>query len=184
MEEIWKDIEGYEGYYQVSNLGRVRSLDRYITGNNGAIYLRQGQIKEIKPHHSGYLFVSLMKNRKRKIMAVHRLVAEAFIPNPDNLPQINHKDEDKTNNRVENLEWCTGKYNCNYGTHNKRVSDKLTNGKTSKEICQYTKEGILVRKYPSASEAARQFRGKQGNISQVCLGKRNSAYGYLWKYNV
>ncbi len=112
MKEIWKDIEGYEGLYQVSNLGDVRSL-KYAGGNKVKI-LKQGNV-------NGYKRVSLHKNNKQKNYFVHRLVAMTFIPNPNNLPLVNHKDENKTNNSVDNLEWCTQKYNINYGSAIKKV---------------------------------------------------------------
>lgn len=129
MEEIWKDIAGYEGLYQVSNLGRVRSLDRTIQ------YFRQGVLniahrkgKLMKQNYTsdGYFMIYLRKDNIDKYYAVHRLVAQAFIPNPDNLPYVNHKDEVKDNNCVDNLEWCTHTYNCNYGTAIERMRQKVT----------------------------------------------------------
>lgn len=117
MNEVWKDIDGYKGLYQVSNLGRVKRVSHTDT------HCRQGfrVFKErlLKPYTTGkeYLTVRLSKNNKCKSFYVHRLVAEAFIPNPDNLPQINHIDENPRNNATINLEWCTQKYNCNYGNH-------------------------------------------------------------------
>ena len=127
MEE-WKYIEGYEGLYQVSNYGRVRSL----------FYRKKNQVQLLKLRKvtKGYLQVALWKNRKRKDFMVHKLVAEAFIPNPNNYPQINHKDEDKTNNCVENLEWCTNEYNHNYGTRNIRAGGGI-NGSGSNQIMPY-----------------------------------------------
>ena len=125
MIEIWKSIPGYEGLYEVSNTGRVRSLDRYVKVGFGAYRLHKGKIINLTLSNSGYYFVDLTYKYKRKHFYVHRLVAEAFIPNPDNLPQVNHKDEDKTNNIAENLEWCDRKYNMNYGTKIER--QKKTN---------------------------------------------------------
>lgn len=116
-EEIWKDIIGYEGLYQVSSLGRVRSLDRYDSRN----CFWEGRILKLYTRKGGYLFVQLHLNGKGKNYLVHRLVAIAFIPNPDNLPEVNHLDEDKTNNRVENLEFCDRKYNINFGTRIDKV---------------------------------------------------------------
>lgn len=114
MEEIWKDIKGYEGLYQVSNLGRVKSLD----------YRHKGTSKVMSPgkQKNGYLNVGLWSGRKKETKYVHRLVAEAFVPNPNNWPEVNHKDECLTNNVASNLEWCTSEYNANYGTRNQRMS--------------------------------------------------------------
>lgn len=115
MDEVWKDIEGYEGLYQVSNTGQVKSLN----------YNQTGEIKVLKQGNAkGYKRVGLFKNGKTKQYSVHRLVALAFISNPDDLPMVNHKDEDKTNNNVNNLEWCTHEYNMSYGTRNERISKK------------------------------------------------------------
>lgn len=123
-EEIWRDIEGYECLYQVSNLGRIRSLDRYVDRytNHLIKVFRKGRLLESHLDKDGYLLVTLCKNNKVKLCRVHRLVAEAFIPNPNNYPIINHKDEIKDNNCVENLEWCTHKYNLCYGTRLERLS--------------------------------------------------------------
>jgi hypothetical protein len=118
MEE-WRDIKGYEGLYQVSNLGRVKSLSRTIERSKyGSIFVSEKILSTNST--KGYLYVSLCKCGKQKRVRVHRLVAEAFIPNQDNLPEVNHKDENKENNAVSNLEWCTNKYNCNYGTGRER----------------------------------------------------------------
>ena len=119
MTEEWRSIEGYEGQYEVSSYGRVRSLDMYVKSCYGSYRLRKGKILSPGIRPDGYLVVSL----KYKMFRVHRLVAQAFIPNPDNLPQVNHKDEDKSNNRVDNLEWCDSKYNNNYGTARIRAKE-------------------------------------------------------------
>ena len=127
MEEIWKDIPDFEGLYQVSNLGNVRVLDRYVNSairNNDKVK-RKGKI--LKQYNKrGYLQVSLIKNHKRYYFSVHRLVAMAFLPNPDNLPQVNHKDENPLNNNLFNLEWCTAKYNCNYGNRNSKIYNRTS----------------------------------------------------------
>ena len=124
-EEIWRPVVGYEGLYEVSSYGRVRSLDKYDSRNR----FRKGRILTLYTEIGGYLRAHLSSNGKAKHHSVHRLVAEAFIPNPDNLPEINHRDEDKTNNRVDNLEFCDRKYNINFGSRTDRMRDtKIKNG--------------------------------------------------------
>ena len=124
MTEIWKNIEGYEGKYQVSNLGQVKSM------------IGQEKVLHPKKHRNGHLQIGLHKDKKRKTMYIHRLVAQAFIPNPDNLPCVNHKDENPNNNNVDNLEWCTQKYNCNYGTRVDRIME--TKKQQYKKIYKYS----------------------------------------------
>ena len=171
MEEIWKPI-GYEGY-EVSNLGRVKSY-KYDKIN--------GKIMKPYKNTKGYLQIDLQldgrKRENRVHLAVHRLVAIAFIPNPDNLPQVNHKDEDKTNNCVDNLEWCTNDYNAHYGTHIERVAEKIR-----MPIYSVDKQGNIEH-FPGVREADRIVSGKEYGISapiSMCLnGKRKSAYGRQW----
>lgn len=126
INEIWKDIEGYEGIYMISSKGRVKSLK----------FGKEKILKNLK-NTCGYLFVSLCKNGKFKNYLIHRLVASAFIDNPNNLSQINHKDEDKTNNRIDNLEWCDSSYNINFGTRTEKIQ---------KPVLQFTKQGEFVKK--------------------------------------
>lgn len=166
-KEIWRDIEGYEGLYQVSSEGRVKSL-------------KYGKEKILKGSKNswGYLLVNLHKEGKQKHYYIHRLVAQAFISNPDNLPEVNHKNEIKTDNRVENLEWCTNQYNINYGTHNKRMAKTL-----SVPVLQFTKEGEFVCKWDSMIEVERELGFNSGNISNCCRGERKSVYGYKWRYH-
>ena len=170
MEEIWKDIEGYEGLYQVSNLGRVRSLRRNII-------LRQSI------ERNGYERILLYKNKGYKHFLIHRLVATAFIPNPNNLPQVNHKDENKLNNCVDNLEWCTQEYNHNYGTINIRISQKLLNHKSrSKIVLQYTLDGTFIKEWKSTMDVQRNLGFAQSHISECCRNIIKTAYDYLWKF--
>lgn len=144
MEEIWKDIVGYEGFYQVSNLGRVKSLDRYIevTNKRGTLYRRpiKGRLLSLNNVNDDYISVTLTKDSIGISYSVHRLVAQAFIPNPDNLPQVNHKDENPSNNCVDNLEWCTAKYNSNYGTRREKLSKSLSGRIRSEEYCRKISE--------------------------------------------
>ena len=173
MEEIWKDIEGYEGLYQVSNLGRVKSL-KYRQSNNENI---------LKPQvdGGGYLMVHLWKDKKPKAMKVHRLVAQAFIPNPDSLPEVNHKSEVKTENTVDEIEWCNHKYNCNYGSRNIRSGEKRKNN-GGFVVIQFTNKGDYVNEYNSAREASRETGVLHSGICRCCQGKIQSAGGFIWKY--
>ena len=182
--ELWKDIKGFEGLYQVSTLGRVRSLDKYIDAKikNVDKVLKRGKI--LKPYYGkdGYLRVHLCKNGKRTRFLVHRLVAEAFISNPDNLPCVNHKDEDKTNNYPCNLEWCTYKYNTNYGTRNKRASIKLINREDlSKKVYQYDLKGNLINVWASTMDCDRNGFCYSG-VSSCCLGNIKIYKKYVWSY--
>lgn len=192
MEEIWCDISDYKGLYQVSTLGRVRSLDRVIY-DQGRHWFQNGKILKASSQKSGYLFVTLSKAGKAKQYRVHRLVAQAFIPNPNGWPQVNHKDEDVTNNKVENLEWCTAKYNLNYGNHNQNVAKTLKqhkyqkiaieNGrKTSTPVLKFTLDGKFLEKYSSQVEAAKNNNIRQGSVSNCCRGKVKQVKGYIYKY--
>ena len=160
--EEWRDVVGYEGLYQVSDQGRVKSFKW-----NKERFLKPSMDKD------GYLLVTLCTGGKPKTLKVHRLVCEAFHENPDNKPQVNHINEDKTDNRACNLEWCTCKQNVNHGSRNERVS---------KPVGQYSLDGKLIKLWPSTMEAERQAGFNHGNISQVANGKYKQAYGCIWKY--
>lgn len=162
-EEIWRPVVGYEGLYEVSSYGRVRSLDRYDSKN----HFRKGELMNFF-YGCGYLKVVFSKNGIVKKYLVHRLVAQAFLPNPDNLPQVNHIDEDKLNNRVENLEWCTAKYNINYGTA--RIRGKETAIKNG-----YYKTG-LSRKDLGKIEYNHQYYQKNKDKLKEYKKKYNSKY--------
>lgn len=168
MTEIWKDIKGYEGRYQVSNLGRVRSIDAQV----GARFFIGRILVPIKDG-TGYMCVNL----SRKLFKVHRLVAIAFLANPNNYRCVNHKDEDKTNNRVSNLEWCSYKYNNNYGTRNARISQN--NGR---RVAQYSLDGVKIREWHSASEAARFYKRATTTITGCCAGRQHTSCGFKWRY--
>ena len=176
MEEIWKPLKGLVengDYYEVSNLGRVRSLDRI---DSRGIF-RKGKILKLGKNQNGYLQVCFCKNGKTKKFLVHRLVAFAFLPNPNVLPQVNHKDENKQNNSLENLEWCDGKYNLNYGTRNERASESKS--KPIKGI--HIKTGHTIR-FRSALEAERKTGIKFQNISNCIQGKKPHAGFYKWEF--
>lgn len=166
---IWKDVKEYEGLYQISDEGQVKSL-----GNNKS---RKEKILKPTKNRDGYLQVPLCKNGKRKTIKIHRLVAEAFISNPDNLPEVNHKDENKINNCVENLEWCDRKYNINYGTGKKRGAEKL-----SKPVKQFDLQGNFIQEFSSIMEVERKYGYSQGNISSACSGRLRQVYNYRWSY--
>ncbi len=185
LPEIWRDVIGYEGLYQVSSLGRVRSYDRKVRSRYGNLRTIKGRILKILKIWSGYGYVRLSRGRVSKHHSIHRLVATTFIPNPSNLPCVNHKDENKFNNCVTNLEWCNWRYNANYGTRNTRVSQRRRNLESiSKPVSQYSKSGELICEYPSAKEAERITGINNANIISCCIGRLHchSAGGYIWKY--
>ena len=162
--EIWKDIPEYEGLYQVSNLGRVK--------NN------KGLIRKPRLYKDGYFDITLSKNNKKRTKRINRLVSLAFIPNPNNYPMVNHKDENKLNNRLSNLEWCTNKYNINYGTHNERMAETL-----SKSIIMCDKQGNELKEFKSLLDASKYLNKPNSSTICNCLnGRYKSAYGYKWKY--
>lgn len=183
MEE-WRTIKDFENY-EISNMGRVRSLPHVVTQktrNGGtAVHTYEGRI--MTPSKTkGYYKVGLPKDGRNYNKQIHRLVAEAFIPNPDNLPVVNHKDENPLNNAVENLEWCTVKYNSNYGTVRERLKEKLRNNpKKSKPVAQYTLDGELVKIWPSTKETGRNGYC-QSSVNNCCLGKYKAYKGYKWQY--
>lgn len=167
MKEIWKDIKYFENVYQISNLGRIKSLPKKRNSkfNNKEIILKQFK------NTNGYLQIDLWKNNKRKHILVHKLVAQTFIENSNNYPFINHKDENKQNNCVDNLEWCTAKYNANYGTRNLRLSSAV--------LCIE-----LNKKYNSIKEASEDLKIYKTSISHCCANSKHykTAGGYHWRY--
>lgn len=169
MKEVWKDIEGYEGKYQVSNFGNVMSLNYNHTGKKRLMKLRKNRY--------GYLEVHLYKDGKVKWYKVHRLVAQAFLANPNNLSQVNHKDQNKENNIVSNLEFCSPEYNVNYGDRNERASEKQC-----KPIFGVDKVSGLIVEYKSAKEAGKVLGINPANITACCKGKRKSAGNFYWFY--
>lgn len=183
MSEVWKPIKGYEGIYEVSSYGRVRSLARMRIDKKG----RRKPIPEkmLKMHdRKGYDSVTLQDMGRKAIMSVHRLVAMAFIPNPDNLPIINHRDENPKNNQVSNLEWCDISYNTRYGTGIERA--KAKHDYKYKSVEQLTMDGKHIATYKGVREAAKATGADASVIIRVCKHKGNSetAGGYRWKYIV
>lgn len=195
MEEIWKPIAGYEGYYEVSNLGRVKSVERHVKQGNSTRYVKE----KIKSQHlmtSGYPSVALYKNRKEKIIPIHILVARAFIPNPENKPNVDHINTDKTDYRIENLRWVTPKENsnneltlqhCRENTYSKESlrkrleTRKAGNTATApKTVFQYTKEGVFIKEFYSMQEAEKEIGVNHNSIRRALNDYTQSAGGYLW----
>ena len=175
--EEWRDVAGYEGLYQVSSEGRVKSLERTFIDNSGRKRTVKERILKLRTDRYGYLVVDLRDGGKRKHFKVHRLVCQAFHENPENKLDVNHIDENKTDNRACNLEWCTRRENCNHGTRNERSAKNR-----SKSVGQYTHDGELVKIWPSAMEVQRQTGFSQGHICKAANGKCKQAYGFRWKY--
>lgn len=196
IEEIWKPVVGFEHRYMISNFGRIKSIDRKVVYSDGRVYNYKGKI--LKTHvnkHDGYVYFNFTKHnyytnndyyRKTKNLKIHRLVAEAFIDNPYNLPCVNHKDEDKTNNHYSNLEWCTQSYNIIYSMTEERclkVKRKITE-KIGKKVVQFTFDGCFVEEFDSIKEASRKTKLPHSEISRCCSGKRGrkSVGGFIFKY--
>ena len=171
--EIWKQVKGFEGLYEVSNLGNVRSLN----------YHNWGITKNLTPTADkyGYLRVCLSKNDKQHNGIVHRMVAQAFIDNPNDFPQINHINEDKSDNRVENLEWCDCLHNNNHGTRNTRISKSKRNTKC-KTVIQMDLQGNVIREWVSLNEVMRVLGFNAAFVARCCHGVKPTAYGYKWQY--
>lgn len=181
MEEIWKDVVGYEGLYQVSNMGNVKSLNWRNEGYAKNLWL--------KPHNKGYLQVELAKNGAKKCFVVHRLVAVAFLPNPYDYPQVNHKDENKRNNCVDNLEWCDASYNATYSLkrhekfyNGKRIAKRRNSSHSNQPIIQMTLDGKAVKTWKNSRLIFLETGMSDWSISECCRGKRKTAYGYKWRY--
>lgn len=184
MTEIWKPITGYEGYYEVSNLGNVRSIARVVNCNG---HPKQTETFVLLPliDRQGYYKIQLHKDGNVKTFKVHRLVAMAFLPNDNHYRCINHKDEDKGNNCVTNLEWCSHKYNANWGTNPKRVSVRQNKTPSRhRKVSQYTMDGKFIKTFYAASHAARELGVDSSWIIACCRGTKGakSAGGFIFKY--
>lgn len=163
--EEWRDVKNFEGYYKVSNAGRVYSCAR-------------GVIIKTHPNNKGYFGISLHKGKFKKWCTVHRLVAEAFIPNADDFPEVNHKDEDKKNNSVTNLEWCTRAYNERYGTKRRRSAESCY-----RPVYKLSLSGDVVARYDGIVVAAKENGNiNRFHITECCRGKQKTAYGWRWEY--
>lgn len=169
MEEEWRDVVGYEGRYQVSNLGRVMSLPNR--------WHRKCVILNTQIDYDGYERLNLVIDNNRKRCSVHRLVAEAFVPNPNGYPIINHIDEIRNHNTPDNLEWCTQQYNLNYGN----CREKLSKAK-SVSVLQFSIDGIFIRRWSSAKEASEKLGVDASAVTGCARGKRKTHGGYVWRY--
>lgn len=176
QEEIWKDIEGYKGSYQASNLGPIKSLDRF----DSAGHKLKGKILKGYINPDGYRQVTLC-NGNIKTCVVHRIIALTFIPNPENKPYINHKKGIKIDNRVSELEWCTPSEN-NKHAYDIGLKRKGKEHHFSKPVLQYNKNGVFIAEYFSQTEARRKTGINKANISSACIGKTKTAGGYIWKF--
>ena len=180
--EIWKDVKGYEGLYQVSNLGRVKSYDKKVIqkhywSGEMVIHTYKGRMMALQTQNNGYIIANLTKNKRQRKHLVHRLVATAFLQKEVGKDYINHLDNNPANNRVDNLEWCTQSENIKYAYNNKtKIPPHM------KRIYQIDSDGNIVNEFYSMKEAERQTDIKSANISKCCREIRNYAGGYKWKY--
>ena len=166
--EIWEDIKGYKGYYQVSNKGRIKSLERIVKSKNNSFKTQSGKLLKLATDSQGYSIVNLSKKNKQMTRTVHRLVAETFIPNPYNKNQVNHIDENKKNNNIKNLEWCSAQYNTQYSL--------------GKKVRQISNCGKYIKTWASAAEVERQLGINNTSISACCNNIRKTAGGYKWEF--
>ena len=173
MEEIWKDVVGFEGLYQVSDLGNVRNYEKTIWNGRHMPQI----ILATRVCKTGYVDVHLCSNGKHHAKRLHRLVAQAFLPNENDFPEINHKDEDKTNNSLANLEWCNSHYNVNYGTCIKRRSENH-----KKQIIQKDLSGNFIKSWNGFITVERELGIWASCVRQCCMGRNKTAGGYCWEY--
>lgn len=178
FEEEWKDIFGYEGLYQVSTSGRIKSVARHTT--------KGGIMKTYLSKDTGYIGLSLSKNGKVRYATIHRIMAEAFIPNPENKPCINHKNSIRNDNRIENLEWCTHSENNihAYKFGNNKITKNHLSQKTKKPVLQYDLSGNFIREFNSARTVEKLCNINHSNIRKCCIGKAKKANGFIWKYKI
>lgn len=183
MKEIWKDISEYKGLYQISNFGRVKSLKRKVYAGRGRMrYQYEKILSDNKTNGNGYKVVSLFKENVGKNHYIHRLVAEAFLNNPQNYNYVNHKDQNTFNNIYSNLEWCSQQYNCTYKNAHIKRGLKFRNNKIKSRKIYQLKDKTIIKEYPSIAEAGRQLNVNDSSIRACLKGRQQTAYGYKWKY--
>lgn len=186
IKEIWKDIPEYEGLYQASSLGNIRSIDRIIYDKNLKRSRNfKGKILKQNIRNDGYLFVNLSKNGINKVVKIHRIIAKTFIKNNNNYKCINHINGNKQDNNINNLEWCTYSHNIKEAYRlglKKSISIKGGKNKCSKIVNQYDLDNNFIKKWYCIKDASKKLKIKDSNISLCCKGKRNKAGGYIWKY--
>lgn len=183
--EVWKPVVGYEGLYEVSSFGRVKSLDNTILHKDGITTFRKGRILKSKTERNGYMRVVLSKESKHIHYSIHRLVAYAFIPNPYEFPCVNHKDENKQNNHVDNLEWCTHKYNNNYGNFSEKLSSSLRkNGnKNIRRVLQVSLDGTILKEYECMNDV-KIYGFCPAKVGRCCRNKNHNFVhlNYIWVF--
>lgn len=183
MKEEWKDIEGYEGLYQISNLGRVKSLERIVPLKNGRKRVQYELIRKPKKAYKGYLQVDLWKNHKCSVKRINRLVAIAFIPNPENKPEVNHIDGNKENNRIDNLEWVTGKENMRHAIKTGLWNKEKIKKKSYKKVIQYDDDNNLIKVWNSTLDIINYYDIKYTSHLYDCInGKRQHYMNCKWRY--
>lgn len=188
MSEAWKDINGLSGFYQISNLGRVKSADRYIKYKDGRTYFYPSTI--LATHlNKGYECISISVNSKYINFKVHRLVTIAFTPNPNNYPEVNHIDENKLNNRSDNLEWCSPLYNQQYGTkterslkHRPKIDGIAAQKHRGKKVLMMDSDGNIIREFYAMREAERVTSVHRQSILRCCKKTQSTSGGYRWSY--
>ena len=178
MKEIWKDIKGFEGYYQVSNMGQVRSMDRDVAYSDGTIHHHKSRILKGSPNQQGYLQVNLQRDRQVKHISIHKLVALHFVYGYAEGLQVNHKDENKWNNRADNLEWCTGIYNQNYGTAKQRRVDEYKKAEYAKrcKVLVVYRDGVKIGEYNGYKEVGDALGFTLDYVSQLANGRKHKHY--------
>lgn len=183
MEEKWKPIKNHEGRYEVSNLGRVRSVSRIVSNHTGLLRVKEKILKQ-RADCKGYMRIDIYDNDgKKHYFGVHRLVAEAFIDNPNNKEQVNHINGNKNDNSVNNLEWVTNDENMQHAIRHGLVRRCEYAGRAKRKVLQIDPDnGEVIKSYDSIADAGRAFSNKTNNIGECCRRHRNYAFGYIWRY--